>query len=205
LKIEIQNISKHFNAHLVFNNISAEIDNLNPIAILGKNGSGKSTLIKIISGIMSPDLGNINYYYNQKPIAKNDIYKYVALTAPYLELIEEFTLQKILSFHLKFVPFLNGLSKNNVIQLLSLENNSNTKIKDYSSGMKQKLKIALSVFYSKPFLIFDEPFVNLDPNAIDWYNNIMLKYLNNRLLIVCSNNIQEVSNIKYRLFIENYK
>jgi len=207
LKIEIENINKSFQNNIIFKNLSCTIDNSSPNAILGANGSGKSTFIKIISGILNCDSGIIRYFSSSNTVIHSqDIFKYTAFLAPYVDLIEEFNIAEILNFHSRFVETLDGLSISNIIDLLDFSKYQNLKVKDYSSGMKQKAKIALCLFYRKHFLLFDEPCVNLDANAVEWYKEMTSLYLKNRILVVCSNNADhETFNCTKKINIEDYK
>lgn len=187
--------------------MSLVIDNESPVAVIGANGSGKSTFLKIISGLISYDSGNIKYFSeNNTLITSQNVFKHTAFLAPYLDLIEEFNLIEILNFHTKFVQPVNNLTISNIIDLLEFSKYQNLTIKNFSSGMKQKLKIALCLFFNKPFLLFDEPCTNLDNIAIEWYKKMINIFLLNRALIVCSNNINhEIFNCTKIINIENYK
>jgi len=188
LKITADNISKSYNNTKLFEALEFEIFKEAPLAILGKNGSGKSTLLKIIAGITEADQGNIIYTYSNKIIPARDIFRNISFIAPYTELIEEFTLTEMLAFQNKFYKTIRDIQINDILKLLELERFKDVAIKKFSSGMKQRLKIGLAVFFEKKILLFDEPCVNLDKTAIDWYMSTLNTFLEDRLLVVCSNN-----------------
>jgi len=127
------------------------------------------------------------------------------LAAPYLELIEEFTLTEVIDFHFKFKRYKPGIDKNEVISLLGMENNKNKLIRYFSSGMKQRLKLALAFCSDTPMLMLDEPTSNLDTQGVDWYLNLVEQFAQNRLTIVCSNQEHEYGFCKEQLNISDFK
>lgn len=184
-------ICKSFNNTKIIQNIGFSVSPEKPCAITGQNGSGKSTLIKIIANIIKPDSGLLNYYDdNATLINHNNIHEFISFVAPYSELIEEFTLEEQINFHSKFVKPLSGFDTALIINKLNFEKQTKIKIKEFSSGMKQKLKIALALFFSKKILLFDEPCVNFDNKSIDWYGNTITSFSQNKIIIVCSNNAE---------------
>jgi len=202
VEIVVKNISKQYE-HILFENLSFFIQKNEPIAVLGKNGSGKSTLLKIIAGILQADTGCITYYSKTMHLIKPDeLYRHISFLSSYSELIEEFTLLQQLQFHQKFINPLPILNLDKIIGLMHFENFKNTLISKFSSGMKQKLKIALSLFYQRDILIFDEPCVNLDTQTIDWYNDMITEFTKERILVIGSNNPSEYAYCKKKIQLD---
>src|ERR1700754_540679 len=205
MKTTLPNIGRRFNRDWIFRNIDYTFSIGETYAILGPNGSGKSTLLQVLNGSLSPSAGSINYAMEDKPVATDEIFKQLSLAAPYLELIEEFTLSEMTDFHFKFKPYLPGMDKKAVADLLSLEGAKNKMIKYFSSGMKQRLKLALAFCSDTPLLMLDEPTSNLDTQGVDWYLNLVQQFALNRLTVICSNQEHEYSFCKQRLSISDYK
>jgi len=182
-----KNLTKSFGSYTVINNFSFSIDGSSPCAILGKNGAGKSTVLKIMAGILKQDAGSLIMKNNTGIIPHDKRFAFLSIVAPYMELIEDFSLEEKLHFHANFSKPINQFSTNTIISNMNFDKNKHVKIKDFSSGMKQKLKIALAIFFDKPLLLFDEPCANLDSNAIDWYIETVKKHAANRTLTVFSN------------------
>jgi len=111
----------------------------------------------------------------------------------------------MIDFHFKFKQFKNGIDKNAVADILNLEGSRNKLIKYFSSGMKQRLKLALAFCADTPMLMLDEPTSNLDTQGIDWYLSLVEKFSENRLTIICSNQEHEYSFCDNRLSISDYK
>jgi len=205
MQIILNNIGRRFNRDWIFRDIDYTFTIGETYAILGPNGSGKSTLLQVLNGSLSPSAGSIKYSLNDQPVEAESVFKQLSLAAPYLELIEEFTLDEMIDFHFKFKPYLKGMDKEAVISLLNLDGSKNKLIKYFSSGMKQRLKLALAFCSDTPLLMLDEPTSNLDAQGVDWYLNLVQQFALNRLTIICSNQQHEYSFCKHQLSISDYK
>jgi len=204
-KITLQNIGRRFNRDWIFREIDYTFTSGGAYAILGPNGSGKSTLLQVLNGSLSPSAGKISYFYEDKPVEIDAVYQHLSLAAPYLELIEEFTLDEMIDFHFKFKPYKAGIDKNELIGLLAMPNSKNKMIKYFSSGMKQRLKLAIAFCSDTPMLMLDEPTSNLDTQGVDWYLSLVQQFAANRLTIICSNQEHEYSFCDARLNITDFK
>jgi len=143
-KISLENIGRRFNRDWIFRGIDHKFVSGEIYAILGPNGSGKSTLLQVLNGSLAPSAGKISYFCDENPVEIEAVYKHLSLAAPYLELIEEFTLDEMTDFHFKFKSYKDGIDKNELINLLAMPGSKNKLIKYFSSGMKQRLKLALA-------------------------------------------------------------
>lgn len=205
MNITLQNIGRRFNREWIFRGIDYTFENVGKYAVLGANGSGKSTLLQVLNGSLVPSVGVLKYEDADKEIEAGEIFNYLSLAAPYLEVIEDFSLNEMIDFHFKFKKFKAGMDKNAVAEILNLEGSRNKLVKYFSSGMKQRLKLALAFCADTPMLMLDEPTSNLDTQGIDWYLSLVEKFSENRLTIVCSNQEHEYSFCENRLSIADYK
>lgn len=206
LNIQLINLSKKFNQSKIFSNLSYSFSSDNSYVIKGSNGSGKSTLLNILCGNTTPTFGTITFSINDKTIANEDIYKHASIVAPYLDLHDDLTLTETINFHSKFKQFYNNYSTSDIIQKLRLEKSAKKQLKDFSSGMKQRVKLALAILSNTPFLFLDEPTMNLDAENIQWYQDLIENYKKDRLIIVASNNqTAEFNFCNKTLSIEDYK
>ena len=187
--IELNNIGKRFRYEWIFKNISHTFDNGKSYAIIGPNGSGKSTLMKILSGHLTPSAGQIAFSNHTKKIDDAAVYPLISYAAPYIDLIEELTLTEMIAFHSKFKPLSKNLKINDLIALLNFKKSKDKEIRFFSSGMKQRLKLALAICCETPILLLDEPTTNLDAQGVEWYQNLVNQYAVSpqRLVIVASN------------------
>jgi ABC-type multidrug transport system ATPase subunit len=206
LQIKLSNIGKRYNYEWIFRKVDYEFTSDNNYVILGSNGSGKSTLLQVIAGNLIASEGNLNYQIADSKIEEENIYKHISFAAPYLELFEEFTLAESIDFQGQFKPFYEGLNSQQIIELVQLAKAKNKQLKYFSSGMKQRVKLALAILCDTPLLLLDEPTSNLDKKAIDWYQKLINDYSKNRLIIVCSNQQEyEYPFCNKELSIEDYK
>ena len=204
MQIVLENLGRRFNKEWIFKGISHTFSQGQQYAILGPNGSGKSTLLSVLLGSLTPSEGKISYS-NGKEILPENIFNYISLAAPYLDLIEEFTLQETIDFHFKFKNYQPGFDAATVLDLLALSKAEDKPLKYFSSGMKQRTKLALAFCTDTPILVLDEPTSNLDTQGTDWYLSLIEKFAKERLVLVGSNQLYEYDFCKHRLSILDYK
>lgn len=190
--IQLQNCGKKFNRNWIFKDLNHTFTSGNSYAILGPNGSGKSTLMQCIAGYMSISKGKIEFSDNTV-INEELKYQHLSLASPFLELIEEFTLRETIDFHFNMKKLSYLAKKEEIVEVLGLGHSIDKQLKFYSSGMKQRVKIALAVFSDTEILMLDEPCTNFDETAIAWYQDLIAKYTANRLVLVASNQKHEYS------------
>lgn len=206
MEIHLDKISKKFSQEWIFKNVTLKIQNQHSYALVGPNGSGKSTLMQIISGILPANRGKVAYFDDQdRSIDGNDFYQYLMIVAPYMELIEEFTLREFLTFHFRFKKYSQKYSIEAMLDLMKLSKSSDKLIKHFSSGMKQRLKLGLAFFSSTPVLFLDEPTSNLDLQGVEWYQENMQRLKNDRTLIICSNQPEEYAFCDHQVRIMDFK
>ena len=191
MSLSLINIAKKFNRDWVFRNANYQFEIPGSYDIQGPNGSGKSTLLKILSGFLTPTEGELKLLIKSNNITTENWSNHIAYAAPYYELIEEMYLEEFVSFYIKFKPLQKGISQHDLIKIAYLEEAKNKQIKNFSSGMRQRLKLALAWLSDVSIVLLDEPCSNLDARGIEWYKNLANKYSENRLVIVCSNNIED--------------
>ncbi|RYY34566.1 MAG: ABC transporter ATP-binding protein [Sphingobacteriaceae bacterium] len=205
MTITLENIGRRFNRDWIFRGVNHTFSSGESYAILGPNGSGKSTLLQVLNGSLAPSTGKLLYHYDDKPLEIEYVYKHLSLAAPYLELIEDFTLAEVIDFHFQFKSYKMGIDKSALISLLNMEASKNKAVKYFSSGMKQRLKLALAFCSDTALLMLDEPTSNLDTQGVDWYLSLVEQFSTGRLTIICSNQEHEYSFCKNRLSITDYK
>jgi ABC-type multidrug transport system ATPase subunit len=191
MKIVLDKAGKQFSRNWIFRNLSLSISSPQKLAILGPNGSGKSTLLQMMSGHLSPTEGKIQFSQNGTSLDIENVFQHISIATPYLELIEEFTLREIIDFHFKFKKPMNNVSTDAIITIMELEHAKHKTFKFFSSGMKQRAKLALAILSDVQIVLLDEPLSNLDNAAGSWYRKMVEAHLKNRLVIVCSNHHPE--------------
>jgi ABC-type multidrug transport system ATPase subunit len=217
MKISLINAGKRFNRDWIFRKLNQEFISGTAYAITGPNGSGKSTLLQAIGGAIMMSEGKAQYTISNRQLAIGNVnapekeievdnaFRYISIAAPYLELIEEMTLLEMLEFHAQFKPLLANITIPDIISIIGLKAAANKQIRFYSSGMKQRVKLAQAIFSDVPCVLLDEPCTNLDAVGIELYHQLIRDYGNNRLIIVSSNDPQEYSFCREKISITDFK
>lgn len=198
LTIQLRDAGKRFNKDWVFRNLDYTFSPTERFAITGSNGSGKSTLLQSLAGYAPLSEGSAEY-----GIEAEKLYASLSIAAPYLELVEEFTGKEMVRFHQKFKPLKMGVEA--ILSLVGLKNHGDKYIKYYSSGMKQRLKLALAFFSDTPLMLLDEPCSNLDAEGMAVYHECIQQQPSDRLIIISSNVPEEYSFCGKVLHIADYK
>lgn len=186
-EIRLADAGRRFNREWIFRGVTHTFQSDGHTVILGPNGSGKSTLLQVVLGSLSPSEGTVSYSVNGKESGPDDSLGLFSVATPYLELIEEFTLREMLKFHSDLKPFKVGFSFDRIIELLYLSDAADRPIRNYSSGMRQRVKLGIALLSDTPFVLLDEPTSNLDAKAMKWYADLVTEHMKGRVVIVCSN------------------
>ena len=205
MKLILKEVGKKFPPDWIFKKVDYQFEVGNKYALIGPNGSGKSTLLKILSGHLSPSQGKIKFFFRDELISPDQIYKFISFAAPYMDLVEEFTLLELIQFHAQFKSFRGGMSVNDLIALLKLNKSANKPLKFFSSGMKQRVKLGLAIYSDVPLVLLDEPTTNLDLEGADWYAESLQKLTSDTLLIVASNTPSDYESFDEKLFMKDFK
>ncbi len=204
--VSLSDAGKRFNREWIFRHVTYSFQFPGTYAITGPNGSGKSTLLQVIAASIRVSEGACSWFAGDGQTCPEEaVYRSVAMAAPYLEVIEEMTVTEFLTFHASFKPMLPGLSVPQIIQLAGLEKAAGKQIRYYSSGMKQRVKLAQAVFADTPVLLLDEPCTNLDAAGYALYHRIIAAYCSKKLIIVSSNDALETDFCKEKIHMMDYK
>jgi ABC-type multidrug transport system ATPase subunit len=203
LEINLERVSKRFQYEWIFRDLTLSISKGSKLAITGSNGSGKSTLLKCISGLIPFTSGKSSYTFLHQSIDLEQIYRHIGYSAPYMELPEEFSLAELITFHFKFKT--PSIDPSEMADLMYLNEHRHKPISQFSSGMRQRLKLGLSLFSEAPLLMFDEPTSNLDEKGISWYKEMISLYARKKTILVCSNDPKEYSFCDDVLCMEDFK
>ena len=183
MTIELKNAGKRYRLDWIFRGVDYAFNAGERYAVLGPNGSGKSTLLKVLSGHLTPSKGKVLFQKSGRDVEPDAVYRHISYAAPYIELIEEFTLEEALTFHAGLKPLLPGFTPARLYELLALPRSRSKEIRFFSSGMKQRVKLALAVCTAAPVLLLDEPATNLDVQGVEWYKNLIAAF---SIAISCS-------------------
>lgn len=193
MDILLENISKRFGNTLIAKDLSLRINTGERWHIAGPNGRGKSTLMQILAGYISPDKGKLSYTLGGETIRVEQVFRHISLSTPYTDLIGDFSLDEQLRFHFGFKePLYTTADIDTWLKQAGLDKVRNRQIAQFSSGMKQKLKLILTLCSKADAVFLDEPCSNLDADGRRFYAELVeerLKYSSS--WVVCSNNIRD--------------
>ena len=195
--VRLDNVGKRYNREWIFRHLNYEFHTGKRYAITGPNGSGKSTLLQVIGGALMHNEGDIQFQGSEIK------YQDISIAAPYLELVEEMTAKEMLDFHAQFKSL--ALPVTEILQNVGLADAANKQLRYFSSGMKQRLKLAQAFFSNTTILLLDEPATNLDADGIALYHRLINEHTKDRLVIISSNDKQEYDFCEEIIEISKYK
>lgn len=205
LNISCNNLSKSFSGKTIFKDLNFELKDGESVSVTGRNGSGKSTLIKIIANLIRPSKGNISFKSADTEIPDENRFMVTGLLSPYLNLYDELTASENLAF---FMKMRNGSVNNELVNDLlgrtGLLKKKNELVRNYSSGMKQKLKLIFAVMNEPSLLMLDEPRTNLDKEGIDLVKLVCAEQRQKGILIIATNDEDDLELCEKNINIENY-
>jgi len=187
MNIDATGLGKRFQRDWIFRGLTRAFRPGSATAVLGPNGAGKSTLLNTLSGQLLPTEGELTYSLAGRPVAVEDVPQHLAYAAPYLELLEELTLLELLQFHTSFKPLRAGVTLDKLMGIMYLEKGRQQMVREFSSGMKQRLKLGLALYAEAPLLLLDEPTTNLDTTGVAWYQEHVQATRAGRTLLLSSN------------------
>jgi ABC-type multidrug transport system ATPase subunit len=204
MTVTADNLGKRYNRDWIFRNFNYSFSP-GVYAITGPNGSGKSTLLHVLWGQLPWSAGSIQYSHDQQPVAIEDIFNHLVVSAPYVDLVEEFTLLEILKFHFSFKRIRHGRTIEELVDLLEMTTARNKPMAHFSSGMKQRVKLALAFFSDVKMLFLDEPTTNLDRQSVDWYWR-NLRQLDQDLIVFIGSNLEnEYPDNAKKIYLPDFK
>lgn len=204
VQIELTKIGKRFKSW-IFRDIDLIFESSVFYGIVGHNGIGKSTLLRIISGYTSPTVGRVIYSSVHGPLDIQSAAGTVSYAAPYIDLIDELTVTEMVLFHQSFRKFFPALRQiEDILRVIELYKHRDTLVGDLSSGLMQRLKVGLMIVTESPVLLLDEPTSYLDLNGKQWYHQLLEKYRPGRLVIVASNDPDDLIRVDRFVNMEEF-
>ncbi|HVE61534.1 MAG TPA: gliding motility-associated ABC transporter ATP-binding subunit GldA [Chitinophagaceae bacterium] len=202
MSIEVKNLLKQYGEQKAVNDISFTVNKGEIVGFLGPNGAGKSTTMKIITGYLQPDAGDINVIgidVRKNPLeAKKKIGYLPESNALYYDMY----IREYLSFLGDVHRIYNRqLAISKVIEQVGLTPESKKKIGQLSKGYKQRVGLAAALLHDPEVLILDEPTSGLDPNQIVEIRQVIKDQGNDKLVLFSSHILQEVEAICDRVII----
>jgi ABC-type multidrug transport system ATPase subunit len=205
MQLNISQLGKRYSRKWIFKNMSFQIEPGANCAIRGRNGSGKSTLLQILSGYLSQSEGELTWVQKENELLRAELYQFVGYSAPYMDLIDAMTLEEMISHHIKFKPVIKPLDVEQICHIIHLENHKNKFLSDFSSGMKQRVKIGLAILSDVPLILLDEPGNTLDMDGKNWFHKLLMDYKKDRTIIIASNLEGDLKQCNVSVNVEEYR
>jgi ABC-2 type transport system ATP-binding protein len=181
--LSTKNLTKTFNDKEVVKNVSFEIEEQTITGIIGRNGCGKTVLLKMLAGLYIPTSGSINYHGFEV------IKDYgVLIDTGFLDNESGFNNLKLLAI---LKNELNDDQIKEIMNYVKLDPYNKTKYKNYSTGMKQKLKLAQAIMENPQILILDEPFNGLDKESVKFFREKLKELKNAGKTIILTSHYEE--------------
>jgi ABC-type multidrug transport system ATPase subunit len=204
--IQVDGLGKRFNREWIFKNLSCQFSPGNTYALIGPNGSGKSTLMQVLWGQLPASTGKLAYAdAGGRNLPVEDIFQHVSIATPYLDLLEEFTLEEQLNFHFRMRTLRAGMTIDDVIERLYLSDARHKTIANFSSGMRQRLRLGMAFFTEASLLFLDEPGTNLDREAFNWYLAHLRAVPNHQTVLIASNEPREYPSATHQINLSDFK
>lgn len=205
MELIAKGLGKRYAFEWIFENFEHHFKSGRKYSITGPNGSGKSTLLQILGGSIKASKGTLTHRMNEQTIEETQVFHSVSIVAPYLEVIEEFTLKEVLNFHFKFKNYLPNINQKRFLEIVFLEKHAHKQVRYFSSGMKQRVKLGLALLSDTSLVLLDEPATNLDVEGTEWYRQLVQEYGQNRTMFVASNRKEEYDFCQENIHLPNWK
>lgn len=189
--IEVNALAKRFNREWIFRKLNFVFHPARTYAVTGPNGSGKSTLLQVLWGQTPPSQGTLVYKGPHGNIPVEEIFPRLSIATPYMDLIDEFTLEEQINFHFRLRKARAASNTYAVIERMNLQSARNKQIGNFSSGMRQRVKLGLAFSTEADIIFLDEPGTNLDKTAFQWYMDELQKVQPVAMVIIASNDPAE--------------
>ena len=196
--LQVNGVVKNFGSRRAVNGISLTVSSGEVLGLLGPNGSGKSTLMKMIVGVLKPDMGNIQVLGVDVATDPVSVKRMVGFVPESPRLYEFLTGIEYLDF-VADVHALDPTAKHERIpeflKALDLEGRENELINGYSQGMKQKLAIIAGLLHRPRFLVLDEPLNALDPRSARIVKDLIHKLRDDGVPTIFSTHVLEIADV----------
>ncbi len=187
LGIKADGVGKRHGRQWILRNIDLELNPGSVFAILGSNGSGKSSLLRIMCGFDRASEGQVTCQRDGSTIPPMDLPMAIAYGAPDQDLIPQLDVAEHIALHHRLRRPMPSLDAAATLALARLEDKGTTRVGDLSSGMRQRLALALAFSTDCSALFLDEPTSHLDEAGIAWYGELVRTHRAGRTLVVASN------------------
>lgn len=203
VRVAAEAVSHRFGARLALRPVSFEIEGPGVVAITGANGAGKSTLLRIVSGLLRPSAGACRLAVGGREVAPGQRRHHVGLATPELHFYEEMSADE----NLRFAAEARGLPRaaeaaRSVLEEIGLQPRAHDRVAAFSSGMKQRLRLAFARLGEPDVLMLDEPGSHLDEEGRTALDEFVHRERERRLVLVATNDPREMALASQRIQLD---
>lgn len=190
----------------IFSGIDLDLFSGDILAITGANGSGKSTLLKMMAGILRPTNGEVKLALAEQVVPREHHALHIGLVAPYVNVYEDLTLRE----NLRFIGKARSMNSNpawieSTVADVGLTAHIDEPVRTYSTGMQQRVRLAVAVFHEPRVFLLDEPTLGLDPKGKEIFRKMVAGSKQaGHLVVIASNSEDEIAMADQLLCIEDY-
>ncbi len=204
--IEVTKLKKSYNSNIVLDNISFKLNSGEVVGLLGPNGAGKTTTMRIISGYISADSGDVQIDGNS--VTKNAVLvqKDIGYLPENNPMYKDFLVKDILEISSDLKGLTNKQKKENIefaVKSVNISDVYYRPIKELSKGYKQRVGIAMALLSRPKLLILDEPTEGLDPNQRAEIRTLIRKLSKDQAILLSTHVMQEVETMCDRVVVIN--
>jgi heme exporter protein A len=195
VSVEFKGVGKRFGNRSALAAVSGTLRQGQVLVVAGPNGSGKSTLLNILAGLLRPSRGEVVYRDGDGPLPRARWFERLGMAAPDMSVYEELSAVE----NLRFFARLRGLHREEaalraLLEELGLPPREQTRaVGTYSSGMKQRVKLAQAVLHEPPVLLLDEPSSNLDESGHEVVAALVARFRERAAVAVATNDPREMA------------
>ncbi|HED24435.1 MAG TPA: ABC transporter ATP-binding protein [Firmicutes bacterium] len=193
MRIEIKKLAKSYRRKKVLRDLSWQLEKGKSYVVTGPNGSGKSTLLRLLSGLEKMTAGEIVFYTGEMTADPITMRGSIGLVSPDIQFYGQLSPLE----NLTFFAALRGLNRSrdsleNLLTGVQLAEDRHRPVGAFSSGMKQRLRLAFALLHEPGFLFLDEPFTNLDRAGKELVNQIIANQVSRGIVLIATNEPSEV-------------
>lgn len=205
MTLQIDQLTRSYNGRVIFKDISCRVETGEILVVAGPNGSGKSTLLKIACGLLRPSGGAVELFMDGEKLEPEQRKSCTGYASPEVNLYDRLTAFENLSFF----AVLRGLPANfdrigELLERLQLKEFMHQPLGQYSSGMKQRVKLACALLHEPYLLILDEPTTNLDERGKQSLEELLRYRPESRITVIATNEPEEVKKFGQKLLALGY-
>lgn len=193
IELTADGLGQQFGRLVLFRDMAFTLREGASVAITGANGSGKSTLLRILLGLLTPTVGEVTLQLDGTPVERAERPQQMGLVAPYLGVYDALSAAENLAFLARARRLPDAEARiEEVLAQVGLANRADDAVGTYSSGMRQRVKVAAALLHRPPVLLLDEPSTNLDAPGRAMIEAVQQEHLSRGgLLVVATNHATE--------------